>query len=102
MKTLFQLGLCLLAITYSQVSWAQQDNWTLQQDEVVSNTFNLKGYINLNGHTLTIKGDLIHSAGQLSVNQGKLIVEGDYRIQTPKDEAYTYSSGYLYMNQADD
>ena len=104
MKQIFRIvSLSLLAITlvYSQVSSAQ-GNWTLQQDEIVSNTFSLKGNLNLNGHSLTIKGDLIHTTGQLYVGKGKLIVEGDYRIQTPNDDGYTYSTGYLYMNQADD
>ena len=53
--------------------------------------------LNLNGHTLTIKGDLIHSGGTLNVNGGKLIVTGDYRLQTPTEEGYTSSGGRLYM-----
>ena len=51
--------------------------------------------LNLNGHTLTIKGDLIHSGGTLNVNGGKLIVTGDYRLQTPTEEGYTSSGGRL-------
>ncbi|UJS26638.1 hypothetical protein [Thiothrix winogradskyi] len=59
--------------------------------------------LDLNGHTLTIEGDFIHSGGTLNVNGGKLIVTGDYRIQSQAtDGSYTYSYGTLYMVNAAD
>ncbi|MDU9048073.1 MAG: PKD domain-containing protein [Candidatus Electrothrix sp. Rat3] len=67
-------------------------------------TFKLYNQVlNLNGHTLTVEGDFIHSGGTLNVNGGKLIVKGDYRIQNKTaDGAYTYSTGKLNMaNEAD-
>ncbi|ADU74360.1 hypothetical protein M972_111358 [Acetivibrio thermocellus AD2] len=57
--------------------------WKLESDQVVSGDV-VVGVrtIDLNGYTLRIKGDLIHPQGTLFINGGKLIVEGDYRIQT--------------------
>ncbi|MCI5134930.1 MAG: hypothetical protein D3920_07615, partial [Candidatus Electrothrix sp. AW2] len=59
--------------------------------------------LDLNGHTLTVEGDLVQSGGVLDVNGGKLVVKGDYRIQkTKEDGSFTYSTGYLKMvNEAD-
>ncbi|MCI5220522.1 MAG: hypothetical protein D3914_15340, partial [Candidatus Electrothrix sp. LOE2] len=58
--------------------------------------------LDLNGHTLTVEGDFVHSGGELNVNGGTLIVRGDYRIQKKEGESYTYSSGYLKMaNESD-
>ncbi|NWH06989.1 hypothetical protein, partial [Desulfobacter latus] len=80
-------------------------SWTLTFDETIADDFELKsGTINLNGHTLTVEGNLIHSGGTLNVNGGALIVNGDYQIQTPGTEegVYTYSSGILKMLNAAD
>ena len=63
--------------------------------------------INLNGHTLTIKGDLVQSGGEMLCNNGTLNVEGDYRIQKATTDSdgntvYEYSGGNLRMvNEAD-
>ncbi|MCI5118524.1 MAG: hypothetical protein D3913_11335, partial [Candidatus Electrothrix sp. LOE1_4_5] len=54
--------------------------------------------LDLNGHTLTVEGDLVHSGGLLNVNGGKLIVKGDYRIQKENaDGSSTYGNGQLKM-----
>ncbi|MCI5228216.1 MAG: hypothetical protein D3918_16580, partial [Candidatus Electrothrix sp. AX2] len=54
--------------------------------------------LDLNGHTLTVEGDLVHSGGVLNVNGGKLIVKGDYRIQKENaDGSSTYGNGQLKM-----
>ncbi len=63
--------------------------------------------INLNGHTLTIKGDLIQSGGTMFCNKGTLNVEGNYRIQEVTSDndgkiTYSESTGNLQMvNEAD-
>ncbi|WP_167958742.1 fibronectin type III domain-containing protein [Anaerosporobacter faecicola] len=81
--------------------------WTLQQDEIINKDLYLStDTLDLNGHTLTVKGDLIQSGGELSINSGTLIIEGDYRIQTRVEENDTYvykkSTGYLSMFNAKD
>ncbi len=38
--------------------------------------------LNLNGYTLHVKGNLIQSGGTVNVNNGELLVDGDYRIQS--------------------
>ena len=81
--------------------------WTLEEDEeIAGDLVLLTDTLDLNGHTLTINGDFIQTGGEVFVNNGKLIVEGDYRIQTKVEKdaeiSYTPSSGYLRMNSAED
>lgn len=76
--------------------------WTLREDETIDNDLYLTAdTLDLNGHTLIVKGDVIQSGGEINVNSGTLIVEGDYRIQTKVEENDTYvykeSSGNLKM-----
>ena len=40
-----------------------------------------------NGHTLTVKGDLIQSAGKMDIDGGTLNVEGDYRLQSVETDS---------------
>ncbi|MBD5539839.1 MAG: PKD domain-containing protein, partial [Lachnospiraceae bacterium] len=55
--------------------------YTLEEDETFEEGFVLTGGIlDLNGHTMTIKGDFIHSGGTVLVNGGQLLVESDYRM----------------------
>ena len=76
--------------------------------DISDGIFHLAGSsLNLNGYTLTIKGDFIHSGGSLNVNSGKLIVHGDYRIQKINEDndgivSYNNSSGYLCMTSEND
>jgi len=81
--------------------------WTLKEDEVIKEELVLiAGNLNLNGHTLTIKGDFVQMGGEVKVNGGRLVVEGDYRMQTriENNDSYTYtgSSGFLCMDQEED
>ena len=57
------------------------------------------GTLDLAGHELTIKGNLIQAGGIVNVNNGKLIVEGSYKIQTTKGES---STGILVMKNEKD
>jgi len=81
---------------------------TLYRDAVIVGGVNLQNYtLDLNGYSLTIKGNLIHSGGVLNINNGSLIVKGDYRSQTVStDESgnatYSYSTGRLDMRTAND
>ncbi|WP_323601814.1 hypothetical protein, partial [Rheinheimera pleomorphica] len=79
-------------------------NWTLERDEVIQGNYHLAGgEINLAGHSLTIKGELLHSAGIMRLGGGRLLVEGDYRLQQRLEtEGYAESTGQLVMtNDAD-
>ena len=78
--------------------------WTLTEDEIIEGDLLLGGgYLDLNGYNLTVKESLIQSAGTVDVKNGKLTVEGDYRIQTLLKEGegkqYTNSKGYLKMTE---
>ena len=69
--------------------------WTLQEDTVIDNDteLNLSSTLDLNGHKLTVKGNLQQSgSGSLNINGGTLEVQGDYTI----------TSGYLKMTNAKD
>jgi len=73
---------------------------------LISNT------LDLNGHTMTINGDLIQGGGIIDINGGKLIVNGNYKVQTIVEEIdedtnehiikYDKSSGYLIMDGDED
>ena len=58
------------------------ENLTLDADMETGNLFLMQGELNLNGYTLTVHGDCIQPGGSMVINGGKLITEGDYRIQT--------------------
>ncbi|MCQ2496171.1 MAG: leucine-rich repeat protein [Lachnospiraceae bacterium] len=81
--------------------------WTLTEDETVEDTLILgDGELNLNGHTLVIKGDLIHVGGDIKVNGGSLIVEGNYSMLLYDEASATVTNkaslGNLIMQSADD
>lgn len=82
--------------------------WKLSEDEVYEgNLYLAAGTLDLNGHSLTIKGDLIQSGGIVDVNRGTLIIEGSYRIGTENisedgQKVYNQSSGRLKMNNPED
>src|SRR5690606_27468488 len=63
--------------------------------------------VDLNGYSLTVRGNLIQSRGTVKINGGQLIVEGDYRLQSENvsgDGTVTYSasSGKLEMIDEED
>ena len=76
------------------------EGWTLFEDTVIENDFVLLyGQMNLNGHTLTIEGDMIHKSGVLDVAGGTLCINGSYRMETEDEE---YSVGILNMTNPND
>ncbi len=81
----------------------ERSGWTLEADETIEGDVNLaRGTLDLNGHKLTITGNLIHSGGTVLVNGGELEVQGDYRVQALNGTSYTNSTGVLNMtNEAD-
>ena len=78
-------------------------NTTLYEDVVIVGSVNLQNYtFDLNGYTLKVYGDLVHSGGTLNINAGRLVVEGDYRVQSWSGTNYSYSSGVLKMINSTD
>ena len=57
-------------------------------------------YVNFNQGSLEVEGNLLQEAGQMNINEGKLEVAGDYRIQryNEKKKSYEDSEGSLVMN----
>jgi len=79
-------------------SSGERAGWKLESDETVTGDLILGiGTLDLNGHKLTITGNLIQSGGIVLVNGGELEVQGDYRIQTLRNDAYSNSAGTLNM-----
>ncbi len=61
-------------------------DYTLTEDmETYCDLYIEGGTVNLNGHTLTVQGDVLHSGGMLYVNGGEMDVTGDYYIAGSKE-----------------
>ena len=57
------------------------EGYILEDDyEVTDSVYLNGGTLNLNGNTLTIRGNLYHEGGKLRVNNGELIIEGNYYL----------------------
>ncbi|MBD5464728.1 MAG: PKD domain-containing protein, partial [Lachnospiraceae bacterium] len=94
-------------LTYGEMEGSY--GYTLEKDEVIEGDFILiDDTLDLNGHSLKIKGDLIQAAGAIVINGGLLTVDGDYRQQSIKgteenqEGGYGVSTGFLQMMQEDD
>ena len=91
-------------LTYGNIQG--EFGWTLTEDYVYDGDLVLiDDELNLNGHTLTVTGDLIQISGTINTASGKLHVLGDYRMQGVvgdiADGNYTNSSGYIVMGSDD-
>jgi len=80
---------------------------TLKEDMMIEGSLqHTSGTIDLNGFTLTVTESVYQSGGIMSVNGGRLIVRGDYRIQSVSEEegkvVYGESDGRLIMKHDDD
>ncbi len=74
-------------------------NYTLTKDISAANVYLNGGTFDLNGHSLTVDGDVWLSGGYLNVNKGKLYIGGDFNL---KRTNYSYGEGYLTMQNAED
>ena len=83
---------------------SKMHGWTLDEDTILFNTPDKLCMIttmDCNGYSLTIHGDLIQEVGVMRLNGGRLIVDGDYRIQkyNEKTESYEESDGALRIEE---
>ena len=81
----------------------ERSGWILEDDETIEgDLFLSRGILDLNGHKLTVTGNLVHSGGTVLVKGGELEVLGDYRVQSLNGSKYEHSTGVLNMtNEAD-
>jgi len=63
---------------------------SLSSDITVSGSVQTNSDIILNGHTLTINGDLYMTAGMLDIGTGKLVVNGNLYIGKEYESSYAY------------
>ena len=79
---------------------------TLQEDMVINGNMTVRANINLNGHKLTVNGDIVHSSGTISFRGGRLEVFGnyfDYNISDNENsKGYENSDGKIVMSSDDD
>lgn len=81
--------------------------WTLEDDELYEGDLVIiDDSLNLNGHKLTVTGDIVHIGGNIEINGGQLICKGNYRQQARVmqngEYVYTQGSSILCMNNEDD
>ncbi len=74
-----------------------ESNLTLDEDKVYGNLHLKSGVLNLNGHTLTVKGDLIQKGGTVELNDGKLYVIRDYQITGNSNLIMLKEKDYLFV-----
>ena len=93
-------------ITISCDSFDTVGDWTLEKDEIYDGDLILTdGEINLNGHKLTVTGDLIQQSGTIFINHGELDIQGSYRTQiiaNPDKTSFVTGKAALIMNNSDD
>ena len=82
------------------------EDYTLTEDMTLyANVYHSNGTIDLNGHSLTILGDLVLEGGCVKINGGQLNISGDYNAAIPvtnSDGTTGYKGGYLDMGNIND
>ena len=82
------------------------EDYTLTEDMTLyANVYHSNGTIDLNGHSLTILGDLVLEGGCVKINGGQLNISGDYNAAIPvtnSDGTTGYKGGYLDMGNVND
>lgn len=81
--------------------------YRLTEDVTVDKIFYLiADTLDLNGHTMTINGDLVQGGGTIDINGGNLIIYGNYEVRTMTKQGeeiiYGASNGKLVMDDEDD
>ena len=78
--------------TFSMIASAEDttisEDIILEKDTVYSGNLTLtSGIIDLNGYSLTVKGDFTEKGGIVNVDTGTLIIKGDYKLQYKGEES---------------
>lgn len=123
MKKLIMLIITLAsAFLFESVAYAEENKaptpiaeaLTLTEDTVWEGDYYVTKDVDLNGYTLTVNGNLILEKGSMNLHGGKLLVDGDFRIQAikreskglpyqqMKEEDFQFCSAGLQMDQAAD
>lgn len=88
---------------YFYTSWNILGDTVLTSDKIVSDLYVNAGTLNLNGHTLTVQGNVYLGTGSsstyLNVNKGKLYVDGNFNMSRTNGSG---SYGYLTMTNSED
>ncbi|MBR1930626.1 MAG: hypothetical protein IJ833_03990, partial [Lachnospiraceae bacterium] len=74
-----------------------EENLTLTHDAEVDDLTVLSGMLDLRGHTLTVHGTLLQTGGYIDLKGGKLIVEGDYQLQSAGSLIMTYQTDEVFI-----
>lgn len=77
--------------------------YTLTEDTVIEgNLWLIGGVLDLNGHTLQVKGDVYGAAGVININKGRLQVEGDLRLQeySGKDDTPSFGGSMIQIQMS--
>ena len=77
----------------------QTEGFILDSDKTVDSIDFAVGKIDLNGHTLTVNGDLKQGGADIIINGGKLIVKGDYIIED--STAYSCNANLIMQEEND-
>ena len=93
---------------YYPITWSgYMKGFSLQQDMYLIlpeveypsgyHELNVYGALDLNGYTLTMEGDILHTDGQIKFNGGKLKVTGNYHVNDFSGPNVVASKGTLCM-----
>ena len=88
---------------YYSTNWSISGDTVLTSDKIVPNLYINSGTLNLNGHTLTVKGNVYLGAtgnrAYLNINNGKLYADGNFNMCRTNGG---YGEGYLTMTSPED
>ena len=83
-----------------------QYGYTLQEDVIFEGDYHLvAGKLDLNGHSMTVRGDFYHTYGEIRSGNGTLIIEGNYYLENNEENVddtellvyYEEGNGYIHI-----
>lgn len=88
-----------MSIAFCEAPQEVMEAKVLSADETWTGDFIVNKDVDLNGHTLTVEGNLILTNKSINLHGGRLIVNGDFRIQGIKTSGKGVD--YAQMTEAD-